>query len=125
MHSDYQGNKKKRIGLSYALAGIRYAILTEWNLRIHVIAFISVMILSAFLKISMLEWVSVIIISGLVLITEMLNTSLEHLLDYLAPEWHPEVGKIKDMMAGTVFIAALLAIIVGSIIFLPKLITFF
>ncbi|MFB1050781.1 diacylglycerol kinase family protein [Paraliobacillus sp. JSM ZJ581] len=125
MRSDYQGNKKKHIGLKYALDGIRYAFSTEWNLRIHGIAFISVIVLSLLLQISRLEWTIVIFVSGLVMVTEMLNTVIEHLLDYLAPERHPLVGRMKDMMAGTVFIAACIAVVIGCIIFLPKLIAMY
>ncbi len=125
MDSDYQGKKTNRIGIKYALKGLSYAFSSEWNMRVHCISFIVVIIVSMFFQLSPVEWIAVILVSGIVMITEMFNTVIETLLDYLAPERHPTVGKMKDMMAGAVFIAALLAVIVGCVIFLPKVVSFF
>ena len=52
---------------------------------------------------------------------EGLNTAIEHLADFIHPEQHPKIGILKDVAAGAVFIAALIAIVVGSIIYVPKL----
>ncbi|CQR46880.1 Undecaprenol kinase [Paraliobacillus sp. PM-2] len=125
MASDYQGNKTNHIGLRFALKGIAYAFSSEWNMRMHGFVFLTVIVSSIFFQLSSIEWILVIFVSGLVMITEIFNTVIEHLLDYLAPEKHPTIGKIKDMAAGAVFIAALLAIVVGCIIFLPKLTNMF
>lgn len=124
MGLDYRGNKPNRIGIAFALKGIRYAFITEWNMRMHLLAFILVVFAGFFFQISLIEWLVVLLVSGIVMISEMLNTAMEHLLDYLAPERHPTVGKIKDLTAGAVFIAALVAFIIGGLIFIPKLLEF-
>ncbi|GAA5415542.1 undecaprenol kinase [Paraliobacillus ryukyuensis] len=120
-----RGNKPHRIGFRFALQGIRYAFAAEWNVKMHVFAFIAITIISVLFQISPFEWMMVFLVSGLVIITELLNTAVEHLLDYLTPEQHPVVGQIKDVTAGAVFIAAIVAVAVGFVIFLPKIIALF
>ena len=59
---------------------------------------------------------------GLVFMAEMANTAFEKLLDLIHPEHHPLVGRIKDMAAGMVLVSSLMSVVIGVIIFLPKLI---
>jgi diacylglycerol kinase len=77
--------------------------------------------LAAYFHISELEWLAIILVSGLVLTAEVLNTALEELCDMLRDTHDPHVGKIKDLAAGAVLLASATALIVGLIIFLPKL----
>lgn len=121
MASDYQGNKRSRLGLNYAIDGIKYAIRSENNMKVHFIILFIVLIFGFIFRISAIEWMLLSLTIGSVLVCELLNTAIEDLLDYLAPEIHPTVGKIKDLTAGAVLIAALVAIIIGLIIFIPKL----
>ena len=74
------------------------------------------------LKISAVEWMLQTLAIGLVLSVEGLNTAIEKIADFIHPEFNEKIGFIKDIAAGAVFFAALTAIIIGSIIYIPKLI---
>ena len=73
------------------------------------------------LNISKLEWILQIFAIGLVLVAESLNTAIEKLCDYVQPEYDHKIGFIKDISAGAVSFAAIIALVIGSIIYLPKL----
>ena len=73
------------------------------------------------LEISTMEWVAVIFAIGLCTSVEILNTAIEETLDHLHPDRHPNVGKAKDLAAGGVLVTAFTAIVIGIVIFGPKL----
>lgn len=108
----------------FAFAGIRSAFGSEVNFRIHTVAGILALSLSAVLKISTTEWILVCFCIAFVLVAELLNTALEKLCDAVHPDVHPGIKKVKDMAAGAVLIAALFSIAAGMIIFLPKIIEY-
>jgi diacylglycerol kinase len=70
--------------------------------------------------ISIAEWMLCLLCFGLVITAEMLNTAIENLVDLASPQKHVLAGKAKDIAAGAVLVAAIVAAIVGLIIFLPK-----
>lgn len=105
---------------SYAFQGIKTFFQTQHNAWIHSFATIVVIVLGYILKLSFNEWCWIILAIVFVFITEMLNTALEFLTDLVSPEYHPIAKKTKDVAAGAVLLAALLAIIIGLIIFVPK-----
>jgi diacylglycerol kinase (ATP) len=107
---------------SYALAGIRRFVWQEHNARIHLAATITVIIAAFLLHVSRLESIALILVVGGVWATEMLNTCLEMIADIISPEEHPIIKFIKDLAAGAVLVAAVTAVIVGLIIFIPKII---
>lgn len=78
-----------------------------------------------FLGLSKYEWFAVIILSGVVMQAELVNSAIEKLLDYIKPEIHPTAKIIKDVAAGSVLLVALAAFIIGVIIYVPKLIVLF
>jgi len=104
----------------HAFAGLRF-LMEENNARFHV--FVAVIVLSAgfYLKLSAIEWTVIITQIGLVLVVETLNTAIEKLCDFVSPEYHQLIGKVKDLAAAAVLIMSIVAVIVGIIIFLPKL----
>jgi diacylglycerol kinase len=106
----------------FAFAGIRSAFGSELNFRIHTVAAILALCLSAVLKISTTEWILVFFCIAFVLVVELLNTALEKLSDVVHPDIHPGIKKVKDIAAGAVLIAALFSIATGMIIFVPKII---
>lgn len=114
-------DKRKRIGFPYAIRGIIAVAKSEWNFRFHLIVMLFVIGAGFILKLTQLEWVAIVLVIGMVLITEMINTAIEKIIDYMKPEFHPTAGFIKDAAAGAVLISALVSIIVGLIIFLPKI----
>ncbi|HZU13730.1 MAG TPA: diacylglycerol kinase family protein [Chloroflexota bacterium] len=104
----------------YAIEGVRYA-LGEPNFRIHLMATAVVLIAAALLRVSAGEWLALILVSLAVLLMEMLNTTIEALVDIAAPEYHPLAKVAKDVAAGAVLIAAVAAVIVGIYVFTPHL----
>lgn len=106
----------------YAFAGLKRFFLTEHNVWIHSVAAILAIVLSFLLKIAALEWVGVLFAIGLVLCAEAFNTCIEKMMDKLWPHEDETVKYVKDLAAGAVLIAAIVAAIIGIIIFLPKII---
>ncbi len=125
MTSDYRGKNKLHFGFRYALNGLKEAILTERNIKIHFIAAIIVCSVGFFLPISNVEWAILCLAIGAVISMEMMNTALERALDHLEPRHQPPIGIAKDMAAGAVFITALLAIVIACLVILPKLLALF
>src|SRR5258708_2143349 len=105
---------------TYAGAGIFQFLRREHNARIHLVATIGAAIAAGTLKVSHLKAVALVSVIGLVWVTEMLNTCLERTADLISKEEHPEIKIIKDLAAGAVLVAAITAVIIGSIIFIPK-----
>jgi diacylglycerol kinase len=106
----------------YAFAGLRTLFTEEHNARIHAIAAVIALTAGFVLKISASEWIFLVGAISLVFICELFNTSLEALADFVSPEKHPQIKKVKDFAAGAVLISALTALITGIIIFSPKII---
>jgi len=105
----------------YAGAGISGFLRREHNAWIHLAATIGVVIASLVLSVSRLEAVALTLVIGLVWVTEMLNTCLEKMADLISKELHPDIKFIKDLAAGAVLVAAVVAVITGLIIFIPKI----
>ncbi|MFC1598269.1 diacylglycerol kinase family protein [Patescibacteria group bacterium] len=108
-----------RKSITYACKGLAYTFKNEQNFRIQlVIAFVVVFFMILF-RVEQWEAVALVFVIAAVLITELLNTILERLVDILKPRLSHYSEIVKDMMAAAVVIASLGAIIVGSIIFYP------
>lgn len=106
----------------YAFTGVVTAFKEERNMRFHVFSAIFVVVLSSFLSLSISEWLWIILASFIVIIMEILNTVIENVTDLISPDYHPLAKKVKDMAAAVVLISSLLALIIGGIVLLPKLI---
>lgn len=105
----------------YAFEGIKCFFKYEHNARIHSFVAIVVLIVSIILKISKLEFIAVLLSIGMVITAEMFNTALEKTMDHLSPEIHPAVKAIKDIAAAAVLIVAIIAVLIGLIIFIPRI----
>ena len=116
-------NLKKRLrSFRYAFAGLGNLLRREHNARIHLAAALLVTTLGLLLKLAPSEWVLLAIVIFLVLITEILNTALEELCDQVSTEKLERIKRIKDYGAAAVFLSALLAVLAGLLIFIPRLI---
>lgn len=117
---------KKRLSNSfkYAFSGIISAYKDEQNLRIHTVIAILVLIFGVFLKLSRFEFIICLILIGLVLMTEFINTSIENLVDLVTLEKNPYAKIAKDTAAAGVLIFAMMSSIIGLLIFIPKIIDF-
>lgn len=108
----------------YAFSGIKTAIKNEPNIRIHLLIAIVAISLALLLGFSLNEWVILLFTIAFVLVLELVNTSLEALINVVSPEVREEARVAKDVSAAAVLISALLSIIVGAFLFLPKILQF-
>jgi len=109
----------------FAFKGIAAVLRTQHNFRIQLAAFILVVAAGFIFGISPAEWCIVFLASALVLSLEIINSAIEFLVDLLSPEYHEKAGMIKDISAGAVLVAAIMAAITGIIIFGKEIIAFF
>ncbi len=105
-----------------AFRGLHVFAKTTRHLFIHVISALTAVILGFCFNISNVEWILIVLSIGLVFVTEILNTAIEIDIDLTSPEYHPFARDTKDVAAGAVLLSAVSALIVGLIIFLPKII---
>lgn len=110
-----------RRSFRYALRGFRYALQAERNVRIHSCAAMLVLLLSAWLRLTDIEWLLIIMAIALVFIAEMFNTVVELMIDLITTEQSPLARRAKDIAAGAVLVAALTAAAIGCAVFGPRL----
>ena len=116
------GYLKSRIkAILIALDGIKYVFMTQKNSRIHAGFTVVVFILGWLLKISRIEWITLLLVVGLVWVAEFLNTAVEVMIDIVSPEKNQAAKIGKDVSAGGVLIAAFVSILIGILIFGPRL----
>ena len=94
---------------------------TQRNFRIHLAIAALALLLAAWLNLPRQEWASLILVVGTVLSAEVFNTSAEMLVDLASPEYHPLAKRVKDLAAGAVLLAAMVAVIVGLLLLGPPL----
>lgn len=124
--------KKKTFGIKRffssffnAFIGIISAFKTEQNLLIEFIIAILTIVIGYLLGLSTLEYVIVLLAIGLVISMELINTSIEYAIDMSMPEIHPLAKLSKDISGGAVLFSSIIALIIGLIIYLPKIIALF
>lgn len=105
----------------YAFAGLRYAFGSQRNIRVQSLAAIAAISLALWLGLSLLEWAVLILVIAFVLVSEMINTVFETIVDMITTEYDPLAKTAKDVGAAAVITAAITAVLVGAILFLPKL----
>lgn len=101
----------------YAFRGIGVAWKEERNMKIHSVVAAVALGCSAWFRIEAIEWVAVVFCISLVFSLEVINAAIENLVDLVTPERKPLAGKVKDMAAGAVLLAALASVVVGCVIF--------
>ena len=113
--------KSRFESLKFAFHGLVSLLKNEHNSRIHFLAAIVAITTGIILKINPFEWYLLIIVIGIVILTELLNSSLETLADIVDPEWNEKIRKAKDYAAAAVLISAIISVVVGGLIFIPKI----
>lgn len=116
--------KKRYNSFKFALRGINSAFRSEPHMRLHVLSALTVVIAGFFFNVTTLEWCLLAGCIGLVFIAEIFNTAIETITNLVSPEWNNLAGKTKDLAAGAVLAASITAAVVGTIIFLPYLLTY-
>ncbi len=106
---------------SFAFQGVKTAVTKGRNFRIQLGLFVLAALLGLILKLELAEWLALILVSTFVLIMELVNTSLEAITDLVSPEIAGSAKIAKDVAAAAVLISSFSAILVGALIFLPKI----
>lgn len=118
----YYQNKHVIHAFYNAFNGIYHAFVQERNLKIHACVTAMVLILGLFVNISMIEWVILMMMIAIVVGFELMNTAIEACVDLIVgDEWHSLAKVAKDVAAGAVMFSTVCAIIMGIVIFVPKL----
>ena len=108
----------------YAFEGIFTGIKKERNMKIHCLAMLCVVAAGLLLRISISEWCLCLVLFGLILSLELVNTAVEAVVDLVTEEKRPLAKLAKDTAAGAVLIAAIMAAGAGLLIFVPKILAF-
>ena len=107
-----------------AFTGMATFFLQERNGKVQLAVAVLVCLASAFFKISLLEWMMIVLCIGFVIAAEMINTALEKLCDLVHPDIHPTIKIVKDVSAAAVLWLAIVSAIIGLIIFIPHIVKF-
>lgn len=105
----------------YAFRGLGFMLRTQHNAWIHLIATGAVVAAGVGVNLSFHDWRWIVLAVGFVWAAEIVNTAFEHLCDVVQPEFHVSVRAAKDVAAGAVLVAAVVAVIIGALVFLPYL----
>lgn len=119
--SKFHSTKKSFI---YAFDGIKLTFKNEPNFRIQLILALLSTFFGIILNISQTEWLILITVIFMVLLLELINSSLEALVDLVSPEINEKAKIAKDTAAGAVLVASILSLVIGIVIFLPKILIF-
>ena len=120
-------NPKSRIvdSFGFAFAGLRYCLRTQRNFRIHIAVAVLGTIAGLILGLGLIEWAVFATMVAMVLAAEMVNTMVESLVDLVTTEYHPLAKVAKDIAAGIVLLTAMASVIVGLLIFGPRILALF
>ena len=110
-----------RISFKHAFDGFLYAVRTQPNFRFHLLATFVVILLGIYFSVSLTEWLILIFTINTVLVAEMVNTSIEAMVDLITLERRADAKVAKDVASAMVLVSAILSITVALIIFLPKI----
>jgi len=106
-------------GCRYALKGALLLLKTEPSIQVQAVIAIFMTVLGFYFRITSMEWILQTFSIGLVMSIEGVNTAIEEIADFVHPDFHHKIGFIKDVAAGAVFIAAITAVIIGCVIYVP------
>lgn len=111
--------RKHTISFYHAIMGVWHAIKTQPNLKVHLLIGAMVVLAGWWFDISRIEWLIILFTIMWVLVSEMINTSIEAVVDLISKEYSVEAKIAKDVAAGVVLVGAVGAVIVGVVIFGP------
>ncbi|NLE45009.1 MAG: diacylglycerol kinase family protein [Chloroflexi bacterium] len=100
----------------FAFAGLWYVLRTQRNVRVHLAITAGVIAVGVWLGLSLTQWAVLALTVGFVLVSEVLNTVAETLVDLVSPGYHPLAKVVKDVTAGAVLLAAVVSVVVGLLI---------
>lgn len=109
--------RNRLCSFKFAINGFIHFLKTEKNAQIHLLSAVVAVVLSYYYNISSFEWLLILLAIGIVFAGELLNTAIEKLADFVEAEYHPEIGKVKDLSAAAVLICSVLALAIGVYVF--------
>ena len=109
--------------IGYALEGLKTLFKEEPNAIIHGAITLMVIFLGFYFEVSKTEWITLLIMIGLVFSLELINTAIENLCNLISMEKNVQIKRIKDLSAAAVLVAAIIAVLIGCIVFIPKILT--
>ncbi|WP_080844998.1 diacylglycerol kinase family protein [Cytobacillus gottheilii] len=118
----YKGLKAVAKSFSYAAEGLSSASRSERNLKVHLLIMPMIVGTGFFFSISRYEWLVVILVIGGMIALELMNTAVERVVDLVTDQYHPLAKQAKDIAAAAVLVYAITAIVIGVMIFVPKII---
>ncbi|MFH0865085.1 MAG: diacylglycerol kinase family protein [Bacteroidota bacterium] len=104
----------------YGLNGMKIIFRYEHNFRIHCLVAAIVLFAGIATGLKETEWLAILIVSGLVFISEMFNSAIEYMADFISPGYSEMIRKVKDVSAAAVLLSAIISVITGILIFYPK-----
>jgi len=113
--------KERMLSFRYAFSGFKVLLKSEHNAWIHLSLSVIAIALGFYFDISNMEWIAIVICIGIVISAEIFNTAIEHIANFIQPKQDIKIKHIKDLGAAGVFTAAFAALIIGLIIFSPKI----
>ena len=122
MKNPTDGFIKRRLrGITFSIKGIKILATTEDSIKAQLCIGLFATILGFICNISLTEWMIQFTIIGVVLVAEALNTAIEKIANFIHPDYHIKIGIIKDVAAGAAGFAAITSLILGCIIYIPKI----
>ncbi len=113
--------KKYIRSIVYAMSGISYAFRSQFNMRFHIFAACIVISAAIFFKVKPIEWCILLLCIGSVIAAELINTSIEVHVDMTSPDYNEKAGHAKDLAAAAVLVTCTVSVILGLIIFIPRI----
>lgn len=115
------GIKKRIDSFKFALNGLIILFKEEVNAKVHLVSAVFVLILGFLFDISQNEWMAILLVIAMVISAELVNTAIECLCDFVSPEKRTVIKKVKDLAAAAVLVVAIVALVIGIIVFGPKI----
>ncbi len=109
----------------YAFSGLAHLLRTQQNTWIHLTFTVLTITGAGFLHFKIWKWIILVLVIGIVWTAEAFNTSLEHLTDLASPRYHQKAKIVKDVGAAAVLLTAIMAFVVGLLLFIPPIINLF
>ncbi len=123
-NEDYLKNKTLSESFQNAASGFRQAVISERNMRIHLLSVLLVVRAGIFFKIDSVRWAVLMLAIGLVLVCELINTSIEELTDMVTTEYSDKAKNVKDIGAAAVLVASVISVIVGVMVLCRPILNF-
>ena len=124
-HAGDKGHFPMAEAFSCAGCGIKHAFVSQRNFKVHLVFAVLAVILGFVLQIPQSSWLAVILCIMIVFSLEVLNTSIESIVDLVSPQWHLLAMHAKDCAAGAVFVSAIGSLVVAAVVYIPPILALF